>query len=897
LLSVKFGFHVIKKQIVNTQNDIKLLRLETPVQVIDLFAIFGPQTLELPWVLRILLENALRAASHDARSNIVRKFQRWLDDRTSDEEIEFRPVRVLMHDTTCVPALVDIAAMRDAVFEAGFNPDSLSPKLQVDVSVDHSVAVDIQGSASAKLANMSREIQRNEERYKLLKWAANVLQNVKVHPPGTGIMHTLNLEQLSTVVAIETTEQTTWAFPDAMIGTDSHTPMVNGLGVLAWGVGGLEAESVLFGLPLSLRIPDVVGVRLVGKLPEGVVSTDLALVVTERLRKLSVAGAFVEFFGDGVSELTAGDRAVVANMAPEYGASTGYFAIDEKTIAYLRATQRPDLVVSRVEAVAKALHLWFDSQQTPQYTKVLEINLAELSPAVAGPRRPQDRLALQEVSAAFAPCVKRCEHEQSETPLIPSGAIAIAAITSCTNTSDPKLLVAAGLLARNAIARGLKPPPWVKTSLAPGSPAAEIYLERAGILDALAGIGFDIVGFGCTTCIGNSGPLLPVTQTAITKGVKCVAVLSGNRNFPGRIHPAISDAFLCSPALVVAYALAGDIMRDMQNDPIGKDQAGNPVFLSDIWPSSNEIEEVARICVRSEDFATAFQRASINPEWLAIESPETSLFPWLISSTYLRKPPFVSMVEPCRLGIYEAHPLLVLDDDITTDHISPAGQILSESHAGRYLVAKGEQANDLNVYAARRGNWEVMLRGVFDNAAAINALTPHASPGSAMHAPSGYIGPIWDVARRYTSSGEHTIIVAGERYGTGSSRDWAAKGVSILGVRAIVAQSFERIHRTNLIGMGVLPLTFASSLAPKTLGIKPGVTFCVDAENIKPRCNIQAKLRYSNGEIRPLTLRAEVETEMEIKTLKAGGMIPLILSLHIEKMSQTAATRHANEQN
>ncbi|TIS43584.1 MAG: aconitate hydratase AcnA, partial [Mesorhizobium sp.] len=721
--------------------------------------------------------------------------------------------------------------------------------------------------------NMKREFERNQERYRLMKWATLALPGVRIHPPGTGIMHTINMEQLASVIAVASQGGQNWLHPETLVGTDSHTPMVNALGVLGWGVGGLEAESAMFGLPMMMRLPDVIGVKVVGRLKGLALATDLALAVTERLRLYGVAGCFVEFFGPGVTTLTVGERGVIANMAPEYGATTGFFPIDTETVRYLEQTGRTSALIARVKAGSRALDLWFDPNITPRYSDMIELDLDEIGTALSGPRRPQDRVSPGGVQAALEAAEGRSLRRRDPAATIPDGAIAIAAITSCTNTTDPALLVAAGLMARKARARGLAPPDWVKTSLAPGSPAAERYLARIGLLQELEAIGFGIVGFGCTSCIGNSGPLTPEMEASIAEGTIATAVLSGNRNFPGRVHPSLRNGFLASPPLVIAYALAGDAMRNIETDPIGVDRTGVPVFLRDIWPSRDEVDRFVQL--RPADFIDAFNAAQRNADWAALEAPSSVLFPWDERSTYIRRPPFAVAKPDSRIGRYRARPLLALGDDITTDHISPAGQISVSSHAGRHLIAKGDPAGDLNVFAARRGNWEVMLRGLYSNRDTVNLLGVEIPAGQARHIPSGQLGSIWETALRYQDEGVPTVIVAGERYGAGSSRDWAAKGVNLLGVRAVLAQSFERIHRTNLIGMGVLPIKIEDKPLPQ---IEPEDVFEIETENVQPRKSLTVSILRSDETIRPLTCRMAVETELECRTIEAGGMIPLILS-------------------
>jgi aconitate hydratase len=875
------------------------------MRLIDLARVAGADLPRLPLSLRILLENVARTLTGEEREDARHAITGWLAHGTSTAEIAFSPHRLLMHDTTCGPALVDIAAMRDVLAEAGRDPSALNPVLPVDVSVDHSIGVDLFASPDAVRGNMEREARRNAERFRLMKWAQGTLHGLRVHPPGTGILHTINLEQLATVVAAATIDGMPWLIPDTLIGTDSHTPMINGIGVLAWGVGGVEAEGVLFGLPVMMRVPDVIGVRLTGGLPEGTLATDLALVVTERLRRYGISGQFVEFFGPGVASLSAGDRSVVANMAPEYGATTAYFPIDRTTLDYLAATGRPPELVARVAQYARRNALWFDPQAEPRYTDVIDIDLSAVRISIAGPRRPQDRLAPGDARAALAlkPSPGReplwrttsvlhgrgleapaSEQASQATTVqsIPDGAVAIAAITSCTNTSDPRLTIAAGLLARKARAFGLRPPAYVKTSLSPGSPAAARYLQRAGLLADLEAIGFGIVGYGCMTCIGNSGPLTPAMNEAVERDARVpVAVLSGNRNFPGRVHPQIEAAFLASPPLVVAFALAGDVNRDILADPIGQTADGRPVTLAELWPTGAEIDTALAAAVAPADYPAAFDAAQGNAVWTSLDAPSTPRFPWDTASTYLRRPPFATATRASRLGRYTAHPLIVLGDDITTDQISPAAAIPLASEAGRYLVEHGDDPGDLNVYAARRGNWEIMLRGLFTNRTVRNLLGDAIPPGSTVHAPTGAVLPLWRAARLYEQAGESVVILAGERYGAGSSRDWAAKGPNLLGVRAVLAASFERIHRQNLIGMGVLPLRLPrAEQHPERLGLRPGdrIEIAAEPDALSPRIGIAVTLRRASGPAETLDTIAAVETRLEVELLRAGGVIPFILA-------------------
>ncbi|WP_313615844.1 aconitate hydratase AcnA [Agrobacterium sp.] len=846
--------------------------------IIDLVSEAGEHLAKMPYIHRILLENVLRTAGDDAARAKTAMIE-WLATGQSDIEIPFLPNRVLMHDTTCGPALVDIAGMRSALAEAGGDPALLNPVVPVDVSTDHSVAVDAFGTSASLDRNMTREYERNSERYSFMKWATNTLRDFRVHPPGTGIMHTLNLERLATVATVLNRDGKRWAVPDTLIGTDSHTPMINGIGVLAWGVGGLEAESVFFGMPVALRVPEVVGVRLTGKMRDGVLATDLALVVTHMLRQIDLQDKFVEFFGPGVSNLTAGDRAVVANMTPEFGANSGYFPIDRQSIDYLVKTGRNPDHASFVEAYAKRVGIWFDPDANPRYTTVHELDLATVEPSLAGPRRPQDRIAINTTRSVMAGMKKSGGAGQVDGQ--PNdGAVAIAAITSCTNTSDPRLLIAAGLLAKKANAYGLRPPHWVKTSTAPGSPTAERVLVRAGLMADLEAVGFGIVGYGCTTCIGNSGPLTePVAHAMADRGIVPVAVLSGNRNFPGRVHPQLEAGFLASPPMVVAFALAGTVELDIMVDPIGISKDGEAVTLSMIWPSTQDIDDALSAAASVEDFAPAYDAAEASKAWKQLPAPSTTLFPWDEKSTYIRRPPFAGFGTGTRLGNYEATPILVIGDDITTDHISPAGAIPAKGQAGRHLIERGENPLDLNVFSSRRGNWEVMIRGLFTNKTVRNLLASDIPPGSTVHAGTGDVLSLWDAAQRYEAEGRSAVIIAGERYGMGSSRDWAAKGVALLGVRAVLASSFERIHRWNLIGMGVLPLRLPK-IAVQELDITANdiVVINADLSLISPRCPVEVVIKRANGETRSIQVTAAIETGAEVKILRAGGVLPLILN-------------------
>lgn len=834
---------------------------------------FDERYFQLPVVLRLLLDNVVRHETGAEQEAAVTAIFSWLETGQSHAEIPFRPNRVLMHDTTSTPALVDIAAMRDAIAEVGLDPNLLNPQLPVDVSVDHSLAVEVYAKSDAATENLKIEMRRNQERYQFLRWASKALSNVTIHPPGTGIMHTLHLEQLAKVVIEKDGE----LMPDVMLGTDSHTPMVNGIGVLGWGVGGLEAQTVMFGLPTMLRIPDVVGVELIGKLASGVQATDLALVVTKALRNLNgkglTGGEFVEYFGAGVGTLSAGARCVIANMAPEYGATTGYFAVDDNTIDYLRSVGHSERHLDRIRTYTKSEGLWFDPSATPRYTQVLTIDLSTVGMHVAGPTRPQDLLDYGDAALALA----------RAHPTKPKHPVAIAAITSCTNTTDPRLLVAAGLLARKAHALGLACPAWVKTSLAPGSPAAASYLKRAGLLQDLEALGFGIVGYGCTTCIGNPGPLNPEIIERQSKGERAVAILSGNRNFPGRVHPDIELSFIMSPALVIAFGLGGDATLNLSSDPVQIAPNGQAIYLRDIWPNDAEIDEYVQRGQDPLDYATDFKQASRNPLWLSLASQSSPQFKWDAASTALRSPPFARLSEGSLLGHYRAYPLLVLGDDVTTDHISPASAIPPHSLVADFLVSKGDSRDDLNVFASRRGNWEVMMRAAFHNKTLINRLLSKQQVAHTVHQPSNELQPIWDVASTYAADNQATVIVAGERYGMGSSRDWAAKGQRLLGVRAVLAMSFERIHRSNLIGMGILPILLGT---PLEVQAGDQIEVVADALLLVPRCPVQVILHKTGGQSEAIQATAAIETQFEIDLLKAGGVIPFILKKTLREQNQ-----------
>lgn len=864
------------------------------LRAVDIRACLAGDFVRLPVVLRLMAENALRNSSDEHGRNSVTAIRKWLDGRTSNSELEFHPARVLMHDTTSTPALVDLAAMRDSLAEHGIDPAHLSPQLQVDVSIDHSLAVEKYARPDAAPLNLAHEYRRNQERYRFLKWASQSMDSVRINPPGSGIMHTINLEQLATVVTASSGFgsdhdglEPALAFPDMMVGTDSHTPMINGLGVLGWGVGGLEAETVMLGMPMTLRIPDVIGVRLTGELSAGATATDLALTVTQALRDIGVSGEFVEFYGPGVSTLSVGQRSVVANMAPEYGATTGYFPIDKHVVDYLLETGRTADHAALVEDYARAVGLWFDPDAAPEYTASIHIDLNAIELRVAGPRRPQDLRLLSEVPRALAGEDSKVSQGASPLPAFP---VAIAAITSCTNTTDPRLLIAAGLVARKARELGLQVPQWVKSSLAPGSPAAASYLKRANLLDDLSHVGFDIVGFGCTTCIGNTGPLSePIQRELEHNRVRPVAMLSGNRNFPGRIHPDLDLGFLMSPPLVVAYALTGRADVDLATHKFVGSRG--TATLTDLLPSREEVDASWEAGHDAKDFAREFAVAVKNPLWSRLESPDSDCFPWDPDSTILRRPPFASADQGSQLGHFTADPLLVLGDDITTDHISPASAIPRDSFIADFLVERGEDRNDLNVFASRRGNWEVMYRASFYAKSVTNHLgagLPSGLPvGHTVHAPTGEVLPLWEAAERYREEGRSVAVVAGERFGTGSSRDWAAKAQRLLGVRVVLAGSFERIHRSNLIGMGILPLTFPAQLKTRLRRLRPGdrLEIFAHSDELEPRIEVPVRLHTASGATEKFTARAAVETALDVELLRAGGVIPRLLGSMLAEAS------------
>ncbi len=849
----------------------------------------------LPFSLKVLLENLLR--HEDGRfvhADDIRALATWdptSAEGASEKEISFMPARVLLQDFTGVPAVVDLAAMRDAMRQLGGDPKKINPLLPAELVIDHSVQVDQFGSAGAFLFNADLEMKRNIERYAFLRWGQKGFQNFKVVPPDTGICHQVNLEYLARVV-FKKQENGTWlAFPDSLVGTDSHTTMVNGLGVFGWGVGGIEAEAAMLGQPLSMLIPAVVGFKLHGRLPEGATATDLVLTVTEILRKKGVVGKFVEFYGTGLSSLTLPDRATIANMAPEYGATMGFFPVDAETLAYLRFTSRPEEQVRLVEAYTKEQGL-FRTDQTPDpiFSDRLELDLAKVVPTMAGPKRPQDSVPLTQAKTSFekslagaAPKHVKVKNNGDNFDLS-DGSVVIAAITSCTNTSNPSLMLGAGLLAKKAVERGLSSKPWVKTSFAPGSKVVTDYLEKAGLWPYLEKLRFHLVGYGCTTCIGNSGPLPePIGKAIKDNNLVAVSVLSGNRNFEGRINALCRANYLASPPLVVAYALAGRMDIDIVNDSLGNDKSGKPVYLRDIWPTPQEVETTMRDSVTSEMFRKEYADVFTGDEqWRALPIPEGDLYAWDEKSTYIKNPPYFEGMPKKPGSLTDLHglrALAVLGDSVTTDHISPAGSIPHDTPAGKHLIAHGVQPKDFNSYGARRGNHEVMMRGTFANIRLKNMLAPGTEGGWTIHQPSGEKMSIYDAAMKYRDEQIPLIVIAGKEYGSGSSRDWAAKGTILLGVRAVLAESFERIHRSNLVGMGVLPLEFLPGETPKTLGLTGLEIFEIEglAGNFEPRKKMKLRARDASGKEKHFTAIARIDTPFEVAYYQHGGILQYVL--------------------
>ena len=848
----------------------------------------------LPFSLKVLLENLLRF--EDDRSvtvDDIKAFADWAKTGKSTREIAYRPARVLMQDFTGVPAVVDLAAMRDAMKSLGEDPEKINPLAPVDLVIDHSVMVDYFGGPDAFTKNVDREYERNGERYKFLKWGQGAFDNFRVVPPGTGICHQVNLEYLAQAVWTADHKGETYAYPDTLVGTDSHTTMVNGLSVLGWGVGGIEAEAAMLGQPVSMLIPEVIGFKMTGKLPEGATATDLVLVVVEMLRKKGVVGKFVEFFGPGLDHLSLEDQATIANMAPEYGATCGFFPVDEETLRYMKATGRSEDRIALVEAYAKEQGMWREAgTPDPVFTDTLELELSSVVPSVSGPKRPQDRIDLKAAPQGFAAALDKeygKAHEadkrvpvEGEDYTLGHGDITVAAITSCTNTSNPSVLIAAGLVARNAVAKGLSVKPWVKTSLAPGSQVVTDYLDQAGLSDDLDKLGFNLVGYGCTTCIGNTGPLpAPISKAINENDLAVASVLSGNRNFEGRISQDVRANFLASPPLVVAYALVGTMNVNLTTDAIGKDQDGNDVYLKDIWPTNHEIAEVVREHVTAQMFATRYADVFKGDEkWRAIDAGDSETYQWP-PSTYVANPPYFEGMtkEPAPVKpINGARVLALFGDSITTDHISPAGAIKEDSPAGEYLKSHQVPVQEFNSYGSRRGNHEVMMRGTFANIRIKNQMLPGTEGGVTKYTPTGEEMPIYDAAMKYKEAGAPLVVFAGEQYGTGSSRDWAAKGTILLGVRAVVAGSFERIHRSNLIGMGVLPLQFKDGDSWERLGMTGDEEVTIHGvDDITPRGDMKATIKFANGDTKDVDLLIRIDTADELDYFRHGGILHYVI--------------------
>jgi aconitate hydratase len=836
---------------------------------------------KLPFSLKVLLENILRfeQGGDDAEGDI-RAFGDWVQSRSSQREIAFRPARVLMQDLTGVPAVVDLAAMRDA---AGDDPRRINPQIPIDLVIDHSVMVDEYASADAFAANVALEVKRNDERYRFLKWGAETFDNFRVVPPGTGICHQVNLEYLAKTVWQHQVDGKTYAFPDTLVGTDSHTTMINGLGVLGWGVGGIEAEAGMLGQPISLLIPQVVGFQFTGQLREGITATDLVLTVTQMLREHGVVGKFVEFFGEGLTQLPLADRATLANMSPEYGATCGFFPVDEETIRYLALSGREKQTLELVEAYCKAQGLWYQADTPdPVFSSSLTLDLSTVEASLAGPKRPQDRVALSDIKAATQSIIGSSDAlERASDDELQDGDVVIAAVTSCTNTSNPRVMMAAGLLARNARAAGISTRPWVKTSLAPGSKVVTEYLTAAGLQQDLDAIGFNLVGYGCTTCIGNSGPLPAAIEKQIRdRGLSVASVLSGNRNFEGRIHQQVRSNWLASPPLVVAYALAGSTRIDLTSEPLATSADGNPVYLRDIWPSNQEIaDEVMKVDreMFERQYADVFRG---DDNWRQIDVERSMTYRWDEDSTYIRNPPYFSLDNSRQLQpVMEARILAMFGDSITTDHISPAGAIAVDSPAGRYLLENGVDRNSFNSYGSRRGNHELMMRGTFANIRIRNEMTPDVEGGVTRFMPGGEQMSIYDAAMKYMQTQTPLVVIAGKEYGTGSSRDWAAKGTRLLGVRAVVAESFERIHRSNLIGMGVLPLQFIDGFDRKQLKLTGAEKISISGmqKGLRPGQKLELSVTDSSGSVLAVDVLCRIDTRDEVAYYEAGGILQYVL--------------------
>jgi aconitate hydratase len=846
---------------------------------------------KLPKSLKVLLENLLRYEDDlTVNKSQITAIKDWLKTKKSNTEIAYRPARVLLQDYTGIPAVADLAAMREAVKEKSKDPNTINPLSAVDLVIDHSVQVDQSAKADSFDKNVEIEFKRNGERYSFLKWGQNAFNNFRIVPPGTGICHQVNLEYLSKVVWSEKVNNEQYIFPDTLVGTDSHTTMVNGLSVLGWGVGGIEAEAGMLGQPISMLIPEVIGFEVKNKMPEGTTATDLVLTVVKMLRDKGVVGKFVEFFGEGLKNLTLADRATIANMAPEYGATCGFFPIDDETLKYLKFSGRDDETVKIVEDYAKAQGLWASSDI--EFTDTLTLDMSTIVPTISGPKRPQDKVLLSEASKSFDKSFKentgRDEFKSSKVSNtdyeVKDGSILIAAITSCTNTSNPNVLIGAGLLAKKAVELGIKTKPWVKTSLAPGSQVVTDYLKKAGLNTYLDKLGFNLVGYGCTTCIGNSGPLADNIVEAIQKeNLYGVSVLSGNRNFEGRISPHIKANYLASPPLVVAYSLAGHMSFDLYKDSFGKDKNGNDVYLKDIWPSNQEIEDTLKTSLNADMFIKRYSNVSQGPkQWQEIKTEKSSIYNWDENSTYVKKPPFFDNLSDQPEGfkpIKDARPLLILGDMVTTDHISPAGNIQKESPTGEYFIKHQILPKDYNSYGARRGNHEVMMRGTFANIRIRNEMAPGTEGGYTKLYPEEKVMPVYDAVVEYKKRGTDLVVIGGKEYGTGSSRDWAAKGTKLLGVKAVIAESFERIHRSNLIGMGILPLQFKDNVNRTNLELKGSeLISVVDIEKgINPSDVVKLEIKYISGEIKIINTLCRIDTKNELEYYKNGGILQYVL--------------------
>ncbi len=854
---------------------------------------------KLPFSLKILLENLLRFEDGESVTlDDIKAISQWLEKKSSDREIAYRPARVLMQDFTGVPAVVDLAAMRTAIKKMGGDPEKINPLSPVDLVIDHSVQVDEYGTRAALQINSEMEMKRNRERYEFLRWGQKAFQSFRVVPPDTGICHQVNLEYLAKTVWVSEENGKKTAYPDTLVGTDSHTTMINGLGVLGWGVGGIEAEAAMLGQPISMLIPEVIGVKLTNKLREGVTATDLVLTITNILRQQGVVGKFVEFYGPGLHELPLADRATIANMAPEYGATCGFFPIDQVTLNYLRLTGRDEQTIALVEAYAKVQGMWHDKDtQELIFTEKLEVDLSSVVPSLAGPKRPQDRVVISEMIETFDKLLVEANRtnerysafKTQEDYELHHGDVVIAAITSCTNTSNPSVLMAAGLVAKKAIEKGLKAKPWVKASLAPGSQVVTRYLNEAGLQTYLDQVGFNLVGYGCTTCIGNSGPLAEaVTATVMDNDLIVSAVLSGNRNFEGRVHPLVKANWLASPPLVVAYALAGTTQINLDIDPIANNEKGDPIYLKDIWPTNHEIAaEVAKVNSKmfSEQYANVFVGSK---EWQAMKTPLSKTYDWQNDSTYIQHPPFFEDMTETPTPIHNikgAHILAMLGDSITTDHISPAGAIKTDSPAGRYLQAQGIAPKDFNSLGARRGNHQVMMRGTFANIRIKNEMVPGVEGGFTKYIPTNEQLDIYDAAMLYQKEKIPLVIIAGKEYGTGSSRDWAAKGPKLLGVNAVIAESFERIHRSNLIGMGILPLEFQPGENRKTLLLKGNekIDLLGLESDISPRMNVKAVIYREDNTTTDVNLICRIDTNNEVEYYRHGGILQYVLRSMLKK--------------